>query len=148
MHSNTCICTSTARTFTCYCSTTLNNFSTRLYLWPSSHLGLILWWLDKHMIAQATHLVDYSGIHEAWNFSSKWWLRWNLPLRTQGQRPESQVVCVCTCQTHQFIPCRSVLLEFGVTLWAVCCSRFLSFLLMSTARCLIPDGAGQTVSLW
>lgn len=53
--------------------------------------------LDRHIIAHATrttcsHLVDYSRIHEACYFSSKWWLYWNLPWRTQGQRPESQAL--------------------------------------------------------
>lgn len=49
-------------------------------------------WLDQHTIAPAAHVVDYSGIHEAGYFSSKRWLCWNLPLRTKGQRPESQAL--------------------------------------------------------
>lgn len=48
--------------------------------------------LGRHMIANATHLVDYSKVHQACYFSSKWWLYWNLPWRTQGQRPESQAL--------------------------------------------------------
>lgn len=96
------------------CKTVSNlNFKNKWLVWENkcvssfsiSHRVMMVWyaqtwfistiiscWLDKHMIAPATHLVDYSGIHEACYFSSKWRLCWNLPLRTQGQRPESQAL--------------------------------------------------------
>ena len=64
------------------------NVSSQTWFMPA----IITNWLDRHVTAEATHLVDYSGVHEASYFSSKRRLCWNLPLRTQGQRPESQAL--------------------------------------------------------